>query len=85
MDRKAFAAGKHVLAEKPLTTSFGDTARLADQAFRSGLVLRENFAFVRHPQHLEVRRRLTEGDIGELRWLSATFAVPSQRPGDIRY
>jgi len=82
---RALAAGKHVLAEKPLTTDLDDTIRLVAQADEAGLVLRENFMFVHHPQHDEVRRRLAEGLIGQLRSFSATFAIPTRSPNDIRY
>lgn len=83
--RRALAAGKHVLAEKPLTTSLEDSAAAVDQAARAGLVLRENYMFVHHAQHGKVRALLDEGAIGDLRGLSAAFSIP-RRPGtDFRY
>lgn len=82
---RALAAGKHVLAEKPLTTDLDDTVRLVAQADEAGLVLRENYMFVHHPQHDEVRRWLAAGLIGQLRSFSATFAIPARSPNDIRY
>jgi NDP-hexose-3-ketoreductase len=82
---RSLAAGKHVLAEKPLTTELDETARLVVQARRAGLVLRENYMFVHHRQHDEVRRRLADGQIGGLRSFAATFAIPARAPDDIRY
>ena len=42
---RALGCGKHVLCEKPLTTSAGQTRRLARLADEKGLVLKENFVF----------------------------------------
>ncbi|HEX6967815.1 MAG TPA: Gfo/Idh/MocA family oxidoreductase [Micromonosporaceae bacterium] len=83
--RRALAAGKHVLAEKPLTTSARETAELVAIARDRGLVLMENYMFVHHSQHATVRRMLEEGVIGELRAFSATFTIPPRPPTDIRY
>lgn len=81
----ALLAGKHVLAEKPLTTRCRDTVRLLDLAATRGLVLMENVMFVHHAQHAEVRRLLAAGAIGEPRAFRAAFTVPRLPEGDIRY
>ncbi|MGP3912317.1 Gfo/Idh/MocA family protein [Nonomuraea sp. 10N515B] len=82
---RALLAGKHVLAEKPMTTSPHDTERLVRLAAERGLVLRENYMFLQHSQHAYVRRLLDGGAIGELRAFSAIFAIPPRPPDDIRY
>ncbi|MFV2022761.1 Gfo/Idh/MocA family protein [Micromonospora sp. LOL_023] len=82
--RKALEHGKHVLSEKPLTTSHEQTVDLVGTARRSGLVLMENYMFVHHTQHAAVRRMLTAGAIGELQAFSATFTIPTRPPGDLR-
>ncbi|GAA4689044.1 Gfo/Idh/MocA family oxidoreductase [Streptomyces chumphonensis] len=82
--RRALAAGKHVLAEKPLTTDAAATAALVAQARAAGLVLLENHLFVHHPQHRLVRRLLAEGAVGRPRAVSAAFTVPRRPAGDIR-
>ncbi|WP_373313579.1 Gfo/Idh/MocA family protein [Streptomyces rubradiris] len=81
----ALAAGKHVLAEKPLTTDPARTRALFAQARARGLVLRENVIFVHHSRHAAVRRLVEEGAIGELRTLHATFTIPQLPDDDIRY
>ncbi|WP_320780124.1 Gfo/Idh/MocA family oxidoreductase [Streptomyces sp. CRN 30] len=81
----ALRAGKHVLAEKPLTTDPAATGRLLTLARRSGLFLMENVMFVHHGQHEAVRGLLADGAIGEIRGLSAAFAVPRLADDDIRY
>ncbi|MGC7102994.1 Gfo/Idh/MocA family protein [Amycolatopsis lurida] len=81
----ALAAGKHVLVEKPMTDSYKESSRLIDLARSRGLVLLENYMFLYHSQHGEVRRRLDDGAIGELRGFSAAFTFPPKPAGDIRY
>ncbi|RVX38751.1 putative dehydrogenase [Nonomuraea polychroma] len=81
----ALLAGKHVLAEKPLTTNAASTRELIDLARARGLVLRENVMFVHHHQHAEVQRLLREGAIGEVQSFHAAFAIPELPPDDIRY
>ncbi|SEB30263.1 Predicted dehydrogenase [Amycolatopsis tolypomycina] len=82
---RALAAGKHVLAEKPLTTSASRTRELIAAARAAGLVLMENVMFLHHSQHVAVRKLLADGAIGELRAFHAAFAVPPRPPGDIRH
>ncbi|MFD7506313.1 Gfo/Idh/MocA family protein [Streptomyces sp. NPDC059850] len=81
----ALRAGKHVLAEKPLTTSLAETEGLLALAAKSGLALMENVMFVHHSQHAAIRRLVADGAIGRLRAFHATFAIPGLPDGDIRY
>ncbi|GLF99427.1 Gfo/Idh/MocA family protein [Streptomyces yaizuensis] len=81
----ALRAGKHVLAEKPLTGDAGETERLFALAERQGRALMENVMFVHHGQHRRVRELLAEGAVGELRSFEASFTVPRRPDDDIRY
>ncbi|WP_329215656.1 Gfo/Idh/MocA family oxidoreductase [Streptomyces sp. NBC_01485] len=81
----ALNAGKHVLAEKPLTTDPESTERLLDLAAKRGVAMMENVMFVHHPRHEAVRRLVAEGRIGELRAFRAEFAIPPLVGDDIRY
>ena len=81
----ALHAGKHVLAEKPLTLDPGRTDRLLALAAARGLVVAENVMFPHHRQHTAVRDLVCAGAIGELRSLHAAFAVPRLPDDDIRY
>ncbi|MER7273321.1 Gfo/Idh/MocA family oxidoreductase [Dactylosporangium sp. NPDC000244] len=83
--RAALEAGKHVLAEKPLTTSAADTRELVELAAARGLVLRENFVFPHHAQHRAVRELLAAGRIGEPRSFDAVFCIPPLPSTDVRY
>jgi NDP-hexose-3-ketoreductase len=83
--RAALSAGKHVLAEKPLTTEPARTAELLELARARDLVLMENVMFVHHAQHAVVARLLRDGAIGPLRAMQATFTIPALPDGDIRH
>lgn len=83
--KRALHAGKHVLCEKPMTVSAEQTDELVALAAERDLVLRENFAFLHHPQHEVVRELVERGRLGRLRTFSSAFGVPSPRAGDIRY
>ncbi|MFH8371841.1 Gfo/Idh/MocA family protein [Streptomyces sp. NPDC018031] len=82
---KALRAGKHVLAEKPLTADPASTERLLRLAASRGLVLLENVAFPHHAQHAAVTALLAGRSIGELRDFTATFTIPPRPEDDIRY
>lgn len=82
---RALHAGKHVLAEKPLTTTYRCTAELVALAQRCNLVLAENFMFLHHSQHEAVRAMLDEGAIGELQVFSSSFGIPPLNPASFRY
>ncbi|WP_330290103.1 Gfo/Idh/MocA family protein [Streptomyces sp. NBC_00576] len=81
----ALDAGKHVLAEKPLTTNATRTGQLLGLARDRGLALMENVMFVHHPRHEAVRRLVADGAIGELRALHAAFTIPALADTDIRH
>ena len=82
---RALLAGKHVLAEKPLTGDAAGTRRLIALARSRGLVLLENVMFVHHPQHTAVRNLVADGAIGTPRAFSAAFTIPQLPPDDIRF
>lgn len=82
---EALFARKHVLAEKPMTTSGARTGELTAKARSRGLVLMENMMFLHHSQHAVVKRQLEEGAIGHLYAFHASFAVPRRPAGDIRH
>ncbi|HJP80328.1 MAG TPA: Gfo/Idh/MocA family oxidoreductase [Pseudonocardiaceae bacterium] len=83
--REALLAGKHVLAEKPLATEVAEATELVELAASRGLVLMENFAFLHHPQLALVRKLIDDGEIGELRGITAEFGFPPVEPTSIRY
>jgi NDP-hexose-3-ketoreductase len=81
---QALRAGKHVLAEKPLTTHREKAEHLFELARERRLLLMEDFMFLHHPQHQRVAAILEEGAIGEVRSFAASFTIPPKPQGDIR-
>jgi dTDP-3,4-didehydro-2,6-dideoxy-alpha-D-glucose 3-reductase len=81
----ALKAGKHVLAEKPLSTSYAHTVQLVAVAHELDLVLVENFMFPHHSQHAAVRAMVNGGEIGELQVFSSAFGIPPLSPSSFRY
>ncbi|WP_445529272.1 Gfo/Idh/MocA family protein [Streptomyces cyslabdanicus] len=77
--------GRHVLAEKPVTTHYDRTRDLLELAASRDLVLMENIMFVHHHRHRVVQRMVADGAIGELRSFHAAFTIPPLADSDIRY
>ncbi|WP_101788014.1 Gfo/Idh/MocA family protein [Nonomuraea indica] len=82
---RALEVGKHVLVEKSFATSLAETEEMLTAARRNGLWVTENFAFVHHHQHGEVRKLIADGAIGEPHLFTGEFGIPPRSPGDIRY
>jgi predicted dehydrogenase len=66
--RKAIAAGKAVVCEKPLATNVEDARELTDLADRAGVVTAVPFVYRFYPAVREARDRIVRGEAGRL-WL----------------
>jgi len=64
--RDALMAGKHVMVEKPLTTSVADGAHLVRLARRRGRVLMAGHTFVYNPAVRELHRLVRDGSLGRI-------------------
>ena len=82
---RALEAGKHVLAEKPLSRSPSEVERAFDAAERAGLLLMEGFMYRHHPQTKRLAQLVAEGAVGELRLIRSQFSFTLDRPDDIRW
>lgn len=62
--RQAFAAGKHVLVEKGMTTSLAEARALVREAEARGVAfcVAQNYRY--QPLHLELKRRLEASELG---------------------
>ena len=83
--KKAIEHDKHVLLEKPFTTSLGDTEELVREAESRGLALAENFAFIYHRQIARAEEVINSGELGEIRLIRSNFAFPFRGGNDFRY
>lgn len=80
--REALDAGKHVLVEKPITTSAADAEDLFARARDAGLFLMEAMWMRFNPLHVEVIDRVASGELGVVSGVRASFGTPFQpRPG----
>jgi predicted dehydrogenase len=69
--RAALEAGKHVLVEKPLTSTVSDAVKLAGLAERSGLVLMCDHTYCYTPAVQRIRELIHGGEIGELQFVDS--------------
>lgn len=60
----AIEAGKHVMLEKPMTTTVADARKLIAAAEAAGVVLMAGHTFEFNPAVRELRRRLDQGELG---------------------
>ena len=68
--KRALAAGKHVLVEKPLTTSSETSRELCDLAEQMDRVLMVGHVFVYNEAARVVKERIEEGELGRIYYLS---------------
>ena len=79
---RSLAAGKHVLVEKPYSTSAAEVDEAHDMADAAGLVLTEGFMWRHAPHALRFVEELPR--IGDLRTLHATFSFSIGSETDVR-
>jgi dTDP-3,4-didehydro-2,6-dideoxy-alpha-D-glucose 3-reductase len=82
---KALAAGKHVLVEKPATTSLAETTKLVELAAKKNLALHENYMFAFHGQLNAINKIIQSGEIGDVRLYRISFGFPRRQVNDFRY
>lgn len=83
--KMALEHGKHVLVEKPSTTSLIDTQTLINIAKSQGLALHENYMFMFHKQIEDIMEVISSGEIGEIRLFRISFGFPRRQQNDFRY
>lgn len=66
MAKKALKAGKHVVCEKPLTTSVDEARELVELAREKGLVHAINFNLRFYPLVHQLKYAVEKGDMGEI-------------------
>ena len=83
--KKVLQAGKHLLMEKPFTTSQAETEELLALAAEKSLAVHENYMFLYHSQLQKVKELIADGTLGELRLLRMAFGFPKRGADDFRY
>lgn len=82
--RRAIAAGKHVLCEKPFTANAEEAVAVAAAAAASDRVVMEAFHWRYHPM-VERVLHLAATELGTIRHVDAAFAFPLLKRHDIRW
>lgn len=83
--KKALENGKHVLLEKPFTTSLKDTEELLAIAEAKNLAVHENYMFAYHSQLEWIKNKVENGAIGDVRLIRIDFGFPFRGVSDFRY
>ena len=81
----ALENNKHVLLEKPSTTSLKDTEGLIKVSKIRKLALHENYMFVFHKQIEQIKKIIESGEIGFVRLYRISFGFPMRSLDDFRY
>jgi predicted dehydrogenase len=71
--RQILAAGRHVVCEKPLAMTAGESAELVEVAAKSGLVNAVNFNIRFYPLHQHVREIVAAGELGDVRFVTGHY------------
>ena len=79
--KAALEHGKHVICEKPCTTSAARTQELFVLAREKGLFLMEAEKMLFLPTLLEVRRRIEAGELGEIYMAELSHSFPGSYNG----
>lgn len=82
---KALEAGKHIMLEKPFTTSKKHTDEIVQMAVEKGLSIHENYMFMFHEQMAAIRKIIRAEGIGKIRLVRASFGFPHRGMNDFRY
>ena len=81
----ALLNGKHVLVEKPSTTSAKETEELVEIAKKHNVALHENYMFIYHEQLNRIDELIMTGEIGDVRLYRISFGFPMRAADDFRY
>lgn len=82
---RCFAAGKHVLCEKPLASNHSEVMAMVEAARDADVFFAEAFMYRCHPQTAALAELVRSGVIGELRAIHAVFSFNfGDQPANVR-
>ncbi|MHC4106229.1 MAG: Gfo/Idh/MocA family protein [Planctomycetota bacterium] len=70
---KAADAGKHILCEKPITTTIADFNMVEAAAKKNNIILFEAFMYLHHPQTFKIRELVGGGKLGNIKIIDSCF------------
>ncbi|MER5664895.1 Gfo/Idh/MocA family protein [Streptomyces mirabilis] len=81
----ALQAGKHVLTEKPSASNTAEAAEVHEAVAEAGTVFMEGFHYLFHPVTRRLHELLDSGELGDLRHVETTVAMPAPPDDDVRW
>ena len=72
--KRAVAAGKHVLCEKPIAMQAGEIDELINLRDRAGVLVAEAYMIVHHPQWHYAKELVDAGEIGTVQQIDTVFS-----------
>lgn len=81
-------AGRHILCEKPLATSVADAKAMLSACQQAGARLGTGFHLRHHPFHVEARRLVQDGSLGQIMTAEAEWSLtprPDSSSADWRW
>ena len=70
--KKALFFGKHVLVEKPITTSLVEAEELVELAKNSGKILMVDHVFLYHPAVMKMKEYFKLNELGKINYIDST-------------
>ena len=77
--------GKHIICEKPLSTSLNSVDRIINECKKNKVALLEGFMYQFHPQHEFVYDYIRSNNIGTPILFEAKFGFPPLKTSNYRY
>ncbi|TKC00456.1 Gfo/Idh/MocA family protein [Pedobacter cryophilus] len=82
--KKVLLSNKHLLLEKPFTSTLEQSKELVKIANINNKIAMEGLAYVYHPWFIELQKQLNNRVIGEIKQISSSFGFPYLLKTDIR-
>ena len=73
---QAIQAGKHTWIEMPLEVSIDAAKAIVEAGIKSGVKIATGFQWGFHPAHMEMRRLIGSGDVGDIDFAEAHLSLP---------
>jgi len=83
---KAAEAGKHILCEKPIALDETEAEEMIEACKKANVVLAEAYMYRHQKRFADVKERIKNGEIGDVRGIHGTFTFnSSEDTGNIRF
>ena len=80
LSMKAMKNGKHVLCEKPLSLNALEAAAIIETSKQSNRFFMEALWSRFNPSIVEIKKRIDNGEIGQIKYINAEFSFKSDKP-----